>query len=54
MISLTTAVTLVIIGTTNTMSDMIETDKIGALFWLCLGLTIVLDKKLTEEKELLA
>jgi hypothetical protein len=45
---------LVIIGTINSMSDMIETDKIGGLFWLCLGLTIVLEKKLVEEREMLA
>ncbi len=53
MISLTTAVTLVIIGTINSMSDMIETDKIGSLFWLCLGMVILLEKKLQDEKLLL-
>ena len=30
---------------------MIETDKIGSLFWLCLGIVIVLEGKLQEEKE---
>ena len=54
MVSLTTGVVLVIIGTINAMSDMIETDKIGGLFWLCLGMTILLKRKLGEERELLA
>ncbi|NCI51790.1 O-antigen ligase family protein [Sediminibacterium roseum] len=36
---------LVMIGVVNSLSDMIETDKIGSLFWLCLGLIILLEKK---------
>ena len=50
-VTMTVAVILTMIGVTNFISDMIETDKIGSLFWLCLGMLIVLDGKLTEEKE---
>jgi hypothetical protein len=39
------------IATINTMSDMIETDKIGSLFWLSIGVIIILELKLKEEKE---
>ncbi len=48
--ALVTAVVLVMIAVINGMSDMIETDKIGSLFWLSLGMVIVLDTKLKEEK----
>jgi O-antigen ligase len=30
----------------NFLSDLIETDKVGALFWLCIGLLIWLDHKI--------
>lgn len=53
-IALTVGMVLVIIGTINTMSDMIETDKIGSLFWLCLGMIVLLETKSREEKEYLA
>jgi len=53
-VTMTVAVILVMIGTINFISDMIETDKIGSLFWLCMGMVIVLDSKLREEKESLA
>lgn len=53
-ISLLTAVILVMIVTVNFMSDMIETDKIGSLFWLCVGTTIFLDNQLKTEKESIA
>lgn len=53
-VTLTVAVILVMIGTINFISDMIETDKIGSLFWLCMGMVFVLDGKLREEKESLA
>jgi hypothetical protein len=33
---------------------MIETDKIGSLFWLSVGMVIVLSNKLKEEKESIA
>lgn len=38
-------VILVMIGSLIFMSDLIETDKIGSLFWLCAGLLIVLEGK---------
>lgn len=53
-IALTVAAILVMIGVINSMSDMIETDKIGSLFWLCLGMVIWLERKNREERELLA
>ncbi len=52
-VSLTTAVVLVMIGVVNSMSDMIETDKIGGLFWLCMGIVILLGTKAKEEREAL-
>lgn len=53
-VALTIGVVLAMIGVINFMSDMIETDKIGSLFWLCLGMTIVLEEKLHEEKNSIA
>ena len=53
-VALTTGMVLVMIGVINSMSDMIETDKIGALFWLCLGMVVLLDSKSKEEREVLA
>jgi O-antigen ligase len=53
-VTITVTVILVMIGAINFISDMIETDKIGSLFWLCMGMVIVLDGKLREEKESLA
>lgn len=53
-VTLTVAVILVMIGTINFISDMIETDKIGSLFWLCMGMVFVLDGKLREERDSLA
>ncbi len=50
-VTMTVAVILMMIGTINFISDMIETDKIGSLFWLCMGMVMVLDAKLQEEKE---
>lgn len=52
--ALTIAMILVMIGVINSMSDMIETDKIGGLFWLCLGMVIWLERKNREEREVLA
>ena len=54
MVTLTTGIVLVMIGVINSMSDMIETDKIGSLFWLCLGMIILLEGKCKEEREMLA
>ncbi len=50
-IALTTGIVLTMIGVINCMSDMIETDKIGSLFWLCLGMVVLLDTRSKEEKE---
>lgn len=52
--AVTIATILVMIGVINSMSDMIETDKIGGLFWLCLGMVIWLERKSREEREVLA
>ena len=54
MVALTIAIVLVMIGVINSLSDMIETDKIGSLFWLCFGMIILLDTKSREEREALA
>lgn len=54
MIALAVGVILIIIACINVMNDMIETDKIGTLFWLCCGLLIVLTKKLSNEKAAIA
>lgn len=53
-VAITIGALLAIIGVINFMSDMIETDKIGSLFWLCLGMIIVLEEKLREEKNSIA
>ena len=49
IVTLTVATVLAMILSINLMSDMIETDKIGSLFWLCLGFVFVLNRKLEEE-----
>lgn len=54
MVALTTGIILVMIGVINSMSDMIETDKIGSLFWLCLGMIILLRTREKDEKNFLA
>ncbi len=53
-ISMTTGIVLVMIGTVIFLSDLIETDKIGSLFWLSLGTIFLLQEKLKEEKESIA
>ncbi len=47
-------VMLSMIALLNTMSDLIETDKIGGLFWLCIGVLIALEGKLQEERTIIA
>ena len=47
-------VMLSMIALLNTMSDLIETDKIGGLFWLCIGVLIALEGKLQEERTTIA
>ncbi len=53
-VTLTIGIILVMIGVINSLSDMIETDKIGSLFWLCLGMIVLLDTKNKEEREAIA
>ena len=53
-IAITTGIILVMIATVNFLSDLIETDKIGSLFWLSLGIIFLLDEKLKEEKQSIA
>lgn len=42
--ALCTGVVLAMIVTVNMLSDLIETDKIGSLFYLCCGMVIVLER----------
>lgn len=53
-IALITGVVLCMITVINFTSDMIETDKIGGLFWLSAGVLISLQLKLKEEQSTLA
>ena len=48
-VSITAGVILMIITVVNFLSDLIETDKIGSLFFLCLSLLIVTDIKTRHE-----
>lgn len=43
--ALVVAVILTMIFTVNFLSDLIETDKIGSLFFLCLSLLVIADRK---------
>jgi len=52
-VALTVGIILTMIGVINCLSDMIETDKIGSLFWLCLGMIVLLQEKSYEEKKML-
>ncbi len=52
--ALITGVIIGIIAVINFTSDMIETDKIGSLFWLSAGVLISLQIKLKEETSLIA
>lgn len=44
-VAMCTGVILVMIITVNMLSDLIETDKIGSLFYLCCGMVILLERK---------
>lgn len=48
-IALTVGVTLSMIAFLICSSDLVETDKIGSLFWLCLGILIVLSKHVPKQ-----
>jgi O-antigen ligase len=44
-IAATAGVILVMVGTVNFLSDLIETDKVGSVFYLCVSVLIVADFK---------
>ncbi len=48
--SMVTGVMLVMILTVNCLSDLIETDKVGSLFFLCLSLLIAVDLQTRKNK----
>lgn len=43
--AMTTGVILVMLLTLNSLSDLVETDKAGSLFFICLAVLVVLDRK---------
>lgn len=47
MASLTTASIFTMILTLNFLSDLIETDKIGSLFFLCVAILVIINKKIS-------
>ena len=53
-VTLCVAVILAMMASINFMSDMIETDKIGSLFWICLGFLFIFNRKLQEEQNTIA
>ncbi len=55
MTAITTGVIIVMILTVNFLSDMIETDKVGSLFFLCFSMLIVTDihSRLREKEKVL-
>lgn len=48
--AMVTGVILVMIITVNCLSDLIETDKVGSLFFLCLSMLIVTDLRTAKEQ----
>ncbi|RTL52640.1 MAG: O-antigen ligase family protein [Sphingobacteriales bacterium] len=54
MVALTTGAVVAMVGTLNFLSDLIETDKIGSLFWLSAGILIVLSHRLKIEQQSIA
>jgi len=50
MIALGTGIILCMIASLNISSDLIETDKIGGLFWLCTGVILSLQQLLKREE----
>lgn len=49
-----TGVMIVMMITVNCLSDLIETDKVGSLFFLCLSLLIAVDLQTRKKKEVTA
>ncbi len=54
VIALTTGAIIAMVGMLNFLSDLIETDKIGSIFWLSAGILMVLSQQLTIEKQSIA
>lgn len=54
VVTICVAVVLAMMASINFMSDMIETDKIGSLFWICLGFVFIINRKLAEEYQSIA
>lgn len=54
MISLGTGIVILMIASLNGSSDLIETDKIGGLFWLCTGIVLTLQQLLKREQSSIA
>ena len=54
MISLVTGIVLLMIASLNISSDLIETDKIGGLCWLCTGIVLTLQQLLKREESSIA
>ncbi|HEY1869415.1 MAG TPA: O-antigen ligase family protein [Chitinophagaceae bacterium] len=50
-VALTCGVMLMMILTVNFLSDLIETDKVGSLFFLCLATLIAIDRNTKGERE---
>jgi O-antigen ligase len=48
-VALTTASVLMMVCTINFLSDMIETDKVGSIFYLCLGGIVIADLRTRRE-----
>jgi len=53
-ITMVTGIIIIMITIINCTSDMIETDKIGGIFWLCTGVLIALNNQLKIERESIA
>lgn len=52
LVALNCGVILVMILTVNFLSDLIETDKVGSLFYLCLALLVILGSQQSTTKQL--
>lgn len=51
-VAITVGVLLCMIAVLNMMSDLIETDKVGGIFWLCIGTLIFLEQQFSRELSL--
>lgn len=48
-VSMATGMTLVMVFTVNCLSDLIETDKIGSIFFLCLAILVAIERRQPSE-----